>query len=67
MDAVSLKDIVDAMDVFGDDTCSYLNPKTGEIVTLSGEERRLAEDEDLDEEDLPKWQADALTKIREVM
>jgi Uncharacterised protein family (UPF0158) len=65
--AVSLKDIVDAMDVIGDDTCSYLNPKTGEIVTLTGDERRLAEDEDLDEEYLPKWQADALPKIREVM
>jgi|ERR1022692_651882 hypothetical protein len=67
MAAVTLKEVVDAMDVIGDDTLAYLNPKTGEIVTLSEDDRRLVEDEELDEEDLPQWQRKALPKIREVM
>ena len=67
MVAVSLKEVVDAMGALSDDTLAYLNPKTGEIVTLSEEDRRLVEDEDLDEEDLPQWQRDSLPKMREVM
>ena len=43
---VSLKDVVDAMDVPNDDWTSYVNPKTGEIVTVTDEDRQLVEDED---------------------
>jgi hypothetical protein len=64
---VSLKDVVDAMDLPHDEWASYLNPKTGEIVTVTDEDRHLAEDEDLDEQDLPEWQRESLPKIREVL
>ena len=40
---VSLKEIVDAMDLPNEEWVSYLNPTTGEIVTVTDEDRRLAE------------------------
>lgn len=64
---VSLEDVVDAMDLPNDEWTSYLNPKTGEIVTVTDEDRDLAEDEDLDDKDLPEWQRESLPKVREVL
>jgi hypothetical protein len=64
---VSLKDVVDAMDLPNNEWTSYLNPKTGEIVTVTDEDRDLAENEDLDELDLPEWQRDSLPKLREAL
>src|SRR3989442_369797 len=61
---VALKDVVEAMDLPNDDWTSYLNPKTGEIVTVTDEDRRLVEDEDLDEENLPEWQRETLLRGR---
>ena len=61
---VSLKDVVDAMDLPSDDWTSYLNPKTGEIVTVTDEDRRLVEDEDVDEENLSEWQRETLPRVR---
>jgi hypothetical protein len=42
-----------------------LDPDSGEIITVTEEERRLAEDESLD--DVPEWQRDVLPKIRAVL
>lgn len=64
---VSLKDIVDAMDLPNNQWVSYLNPKTGEIVTVTEEDRRLVEDQDLDEEGLPEWERESLRKARAVL
>jgi len=64
---VSLKDVVDAMDVPNNEWISYLNLKTGEIVTVTDEDRHLVEDEDLDEADLPEWQRESLPKMREAL
>jgi hypothetical protein len=64
---VSLKDVVDAMDLPNNEWTSYLNPKTGEIVTVTDEDRHLVEDKDLDEQDLPEWQRESLPKIREAL
>ncbi len=64
---VSLKDVVDAMDVPNSEWISYLNPKTGEIVTVTDEDRHLVEDQDLDEADLPDWQRESLPKVREAL
>jgi hypothetical protein len=61
---VSLKDVVDAMDLPNNDWTSYLNPKTGEIVTVTDEDRQLVEDEDLDEANLPEWQRESLPRVR---
>jgi hypothetical protein len=64
---VSLKEVVDAMDLPNSEWTSYLNPKTGEIVTVTDEDRQLAEDPDLDEQDLPDWQRESLPKVREAL
>jgi hypothetical protein len=40
---------------------------TGEIVTVTDEDRHLVEDEDLDEAELPEWQRESLPKVREVL
>lgn len=61
---VLLKDVVDALDLPNDEWISYLNPKTGEIVTVTDEDRQLVEDQDLDEEDLPDWQRESLPNVR---
>jgi hypothetical protein len=64
---VSLKEIVDAIDLPNDGWVSYLNPHTGEIVTVTDEDRRLAEDEDVDEERLPEWERESLHIARAVL
>jgi hypothetical protein len=64
---VSLKEIVDAMDLPNEEWVSYLNPKTGEIVTVTDEDRRLAEDQDLDEESVPEWERESLRIARAVL
>jgi hypothetical protein len=61
---VSLRDVVDAMDLPNNDWTSCLNPRTGEIMTVTDEDRRLVEDEDLDEANLPDWQRESLSKVR---
>jgi len=64
---VSLKDVVEAMDLPNNEWTSYLNPKTGEIVTVTDGDRHLIEDVDLDEDDLPEWQRESLPKVREAL
>jgi hypothetical protein len=64
---VSLKEIVDAMDLPNEEWVSYLNPTTGEIVTVTDEDRRLAEREDVDEDSLPEWERESLRIARAVL
>ncbi|MBU0518064.1 UPF0158 family protein [bacterium] len=63
---VSLDVIVDAMDVPNIEWTSHLNRKTGEILTLSDEDRCIAEEPDMDD-DLPEWQRELIPKFREVL
>jgi hypothetical protein len=63
---VSLQDIVAAMDLPNAEWASYLDPETGEIVTVTDEDRRLLE-EPVDVEELPDWQQEILPKIREAL
>jgi hypothetical protein len=59
---VKLREFIDAMDLPNQDWQSYLNRDTGEIVTVTDEDRALVDGEtDLD--DLPDWQREALTKL----
>jgi hypothetical protein len=64
--AVSLKDVVEAMDLPNNDWVSYLNRDTGEIVTVTDEDRQVVE-EDEDIEHLPDWQKENLPKVREAL
>jgi len=63
---VEIQDIVDAIDLPNDDWDSYLNVDTGEVVTVTDEDRRLVED-GVDPDDLPDWQAETLPKVREAL
>lgn len=63
---VNLKDIIDGMDFQGDETTSYLNKKTGDVVTVSDEEFRAVEDGE-PMEDFPDWQQEAIRIADEVL
>jgi hypothetical protein len=62
---VSLRDVIEEMDLMTDEATAYINRKTGELITLTDEELALAGDPE-EAEDAPKWQKDFLPKAREV-
>lgn len=62
---VSLRDVIDEMEMSSDEATSYINRKTGELITVTDEMFSLAEDPD-EEEDAPEWQKEMLPKVREV-
>ena len=63
---VSLRDVLDEMELSSDEATAYINRKTGELITLTHEVAALAEDPD-EAADAPQWQKDILPKAREVM
>lgn len=64
--AVSLRAIVDELDMLPREYVAHLNPETGEIVALGPEDFYLVEEE-VDPASLPDWQQEFLPKIREVV
>ena len=60
---VSLDEIVDAMEAASDECEAYLDPESGEIVTVTGDDRSLLE-EDEDPVSMPPWQRDMVARIR---
>ena len=62
---VSLQDIIDAMDFGTDEFHSYLNKKTGEIITITDEEINAIQNKD-DWNNFPDWQREALTSAKKV-
>lgn len=52
---VKIEVLVDELEVQIDDTFTYINTQTGEVITLSREEIRAAEDE-IPVEKFPEWQ-----------
>jgi hypothetical protein len=63
---VSIKDVVNEMDVISDEHSAFLNRHTGELVTLSNEEISAAEEDDNIDE-YPEWQQDMIIKAKEVI
>jgi len=63
---VSIKDIINEMDVLSDEHSAFLNRHTGELVTLSSEELSAAEEDD-NIDDYPEWQQDMIIKAKEVI
>jgi hypothetical protein len=66
MIAVKLKDIVDEISFIPEEASSYLNAKTGEVITVTDEELRAAENEE-PLEDFPEWQHDAIRIAGEIL
>ena len=63
---VKLKDIIEGLDFQSDEQSSFLNLTTGEVVSITDEELRAAEnDEPL--EDFPEWQHDAIRIAEEII
>ena len=66
---VSLRELSQEFDVPDPETIVYLDPRTGTIVPVSGEEAALVEElgPDDDTSHLPGWQAEMLPELRRVL
>ena len=62
---VSLRDVIDEMEMMSDEATSYINRKTGELITITDEMFSLAEAPD-EADDAPEWQQEFMPKVREV-
>jgi Uncharacterised protein family (UPF0158) len=65
MPAVSLRDVVEALDLQSDELRSCLDPDTGEIVTFNEEEARLAESGEWST--APAWMQEYLPKVKRAL
>ena len=63
---VKLSDIIEGLEFQADECFSYLNMTTGEVVSVTTEELRAAE-EDEPLEDFPEWQHDAIRIARDIV
>lgn len=63
---VLLQEVASELQLVNDMCRAYLNKRTGEIILITDEDRRLADDPD-GEKNLPDWQRDLLPKIRHVI
>jgi hypothetical protein len=63
---VKLSDIIEAIEFQTDESSAYLNIKTGEVVTVSEEDFKAAENQDsLDE--YPDWQHESVKAAHEIL
>jgi Uncharacterised protein family (UPF0158) len=62
---VSLKEVVDALEMASDETHSYVNRATGQVITVTQQELDLAE-EDSDRE-LVDWEQEAAAQVKSIL
>jgi hypothetical protein len=62
---VSIAEVVDALEMASDEMSSYVNRATGQVVTVSHEDLRLAEEDP--RSDMPAWQQDAVAEARRIL
>ena len=62
---VKLSAILEALEMQGDETHAFLDKQTGEVVVLTDEELRAAEDDD-DLGDYPEWQRENIEQAKAV-
>lgn len=65
MKSVSLRDIVEALDLQSDELHSCLDPNTGEIITFNDEEIRIVQRGNW--ESAPAWMQEQLPKIKRAL
>jgi hypothetical protein len=63
---VKLTDIIGGLETQSDESSSYLNKKTSEVVLISDEELNAAEDDE-PIEDFPDWQQDLVRIAKEII
>ena len=64
--SVKLNDVIEALESAGDEHAHYLDKRTGEIVLITDEDMKAAEEDELISE-YPDWQRDSIMKAREVL
>jgi hypothetical protein len=64
---VKLSDLIEGMDFQSDERSAFLNLNTGEVVSITDEELRAAEQDAPPLEDFPDWQHDALRMARDIV
>jgi len=63
---VKLSEIIEGLEFQSDEARSYLNKEAGELIFISDEEIRVAE-EDASLENYPEWQHDLIKKAKEIL
>jgi hypothetical protein len=63
---VKLQDVIEAMDITGEEHSQYLDRRTGEIFMVTNEEMEAAEEDELISE-YPDWQREGILKARETL
>ena len=63
--AVSIHEIVEALDFASDTMSSFVNTVSGQVRTVTHEELALAEDEE--DPDAPAWQRQAIDEAKEII
>src|SRR6266446_666012 len=63
---LKLDDVIEALEVAGDEHSHYLDKRTGEIVLITNEEMEAAEEDELISE-YPEWQRESILKAREIL
>ncbi len=63
---VKLNDIIEGMECQSDESQSYLDKRTGTLVSISDEEMQAAEDNE-PIEDFPEWQQDLIKIAKEIL
>ena len=63
--AVSVLEVVEALELASDEMSSFVNTSTGEVRTVTHEDLQLAEDED--DPSAPDWQREAVEDARAVI
>jgi len=62
---ISLRDVIEALDLQSDELSSYLDPDSGEIITFNAEEAGIAEHGDW--AGAPDWMRESLPKIKRAL
>lgn len=62
---VSIKEVVGALETASDEMSSYVNRATGQVVTVSHEDLRLAEEDP--RSDMPTWQQEVVAEARRII
>lgn len=62
---ISLRDVVEALDLQSDELSSYLDPDSGEIITFNEEQAGIAVRGDWD--GAPQWMREVLPKIKRAL
>ena len=64
---ISLREVIETLEMQSENCLSYLDPDTAEIVTATEEIRRLAEEPEESQDNLPEWQRERVRKVRAML